>query len=440
MEPWSPTDRDLAQFFDDLRAYRCAVLAVSGGADSMALLHLAARWVQMLGPHAPRIRVATVDHGLRPGARDDARLVVEEAERLGFPAVVLEWLGEKPVKGVQAQARQARYDLLGRHAAATGCVPTAVVTAHTQDDQAETLLMRLARGSGPDGLQGMRPVRRLAPFDGVDLVRPLLGVPRSALRSYLGMAGGRWVEDPSNADERFERVRLRAASPVMEGLGLIPPMLALAARRQQRGVDALETMTDRLAERALTLNGGTFAQIAGPMFHAEPMEMRVRLLMRVLAIFGGRSPPAELAQVEHLADDLSREGAVRTTLGGCDVRACHAEIRIFRERGRARLVPVDLAAGEDVTWDDRFVIRVLNARRPVNIRPLDPAAYAALKRYARSRLLLPARAAATLPAVWSGDSLIAVGGLGQEFIPALPAGEDTRIETRFMFLPRGAGA
>ncbi len=155
-EPWSPTQSELARIFADLRGYSCVVLAVSGGSDSMALMHLAGQWATGLGTEAPRIGVATVDHGLRAGARDDARLVVEEAARLGLPATVLEWLGEKPVQGVQARAREVRYDLLGRHAIACGSVPCAVVTAHTEDDQAETLLMRLARGSGPDGLQGMR--------------------------------------------------------------------------------------------------------------------------------------------------------------------------------------------------------------------------------------------------------------------------------------------
>jgi tRNA(Ile)-lysidine synthase len=428
----------LTRIFADLRGYSCVVLAVSGGSDSMALMHLAGQWATGLGTEAPRIGVATVDHGLRAGARDDARLVVEEAARLGLPATVLEWLGEKPVQGVQARAREVRYDLLGRHALACGLLPCAVVTAHTEDDQAETLLMRLARGSGADGLQGMRPVRALTPFAGVDVVRPLLGVSRAALRSYLSAVGGCWVEDPSNADQRFERVRLRAASRVLDNLGLTPPMLALAARRQRRVVDALEAATDLLAERALKLNGGMFAQIDGALFHDAAMESRVRLLLRVLAMFGGRSPAADLAQVEHLTEQLSRDGAVRTTLGGCEVRACRAEIRIFRERGRAELPSVDLAAGEDVTWDDRFIIRVVASRRPVSIRALDPAAYAALRRHARSRLLLPARAAATLPAVWSGDRLISVGGLSAAFMPAAPAGEDTCIETRFIFLASDA--
>lgn len=435
-EPWCPNDTDLDGIFAGLRAYRCVVLAVSGGSDSMALMHLAARWAARIQADAPLISVATVDHGLRPGAAGEAQFVVTEAERLGFSATVLRWLGDKPAHGVQEQARQARYDLLGQHALVNGGVPSAVVTAHTEDDQAETLLMRLARGSGPDGLQGMRPVRALAAFPGVDVVRPLLGVSRAALRSCLSLSGGQWVDDPSNDDARFERVRLRGASDVLNDLGLTPQMLALAARRQRRGVEALQTATDILAASALDLHGGMFAQIDAGLFHSHPMDIRVRLLLRVLAMFGGRSPPAELAQVEHLTDLLARDGAVRTTLGGCEVRACQKEIRVYRERGRAVLAPVELAAGDEVTWDNRFVVRVVEAQNPISVRALDPAAFNLVRRHARSRLLLPARAAATLPAAWSGETLISVGGLSAEFVPAPPGGRSTRIETRFLFLPR----
>ena len=439
-EPWCPTSQDLDGIFADLRAYPCAVLAVSGGSDSMALMHLVARWARERGADGLRISVATVDHGLRSGSLGDARFVVAEAERLGLAATVLAWLGDKPSHGVQARARAARYDLLGRYAVAGGVLPCAIVTAHTEDDQAETLLMRLARGSGADGLQGMRPVRALTAFAGVDVVRPLLGVGRGALRSYLAAAGGSWVEDPSNADERFERVRIRAAATVMDGLGLTPPMLALAAQRQRRVVEALDALTDRLAAAALNLNGGMFARIDGGLFGAEPMEIRVRLLQRVLGMFGGRSPPAELAQIETLAELLARDGAVRTTLGGCEVRACRAEIRIYRERGRADLEAVEMAAGDHVTWDNRFSIRVVRSSHPVSVRALDPATFAMVRRHARARLSLPARAAATLPAVWCGEALISVGGLPATVLPMSSERPDARIETRFIFLPQDRGA
>lgn len=435
-DPWIPNDSDCRAIFAYLEPYSRAVLAVSGGSDSVALLHLAARWAGLPGMSAPRLSVATVDHGLRSGSADDAQFVVSVAEKLGLPVAVLSWDGVKPVQGIQEQARQARYDLLGRFAREGGEGRCAVVTAHTEDDQAETLLMRLARGSGPEGLQGMRPVRALAPHEGVDLVRPLLDLSRSQLRSYLKEIGGAWVDDPSNADHRFERVRLRGAADTLGLLGLTPSMLARAAGRQRRAVEALDAAVDDLCQAALHLNGGLFARIDGREFHLRPSEIQLRLLQRVLAMFGGTSPRADLAQVEQLTERLRREAMVKVTLGGCEVRACRNEIRVYRELGRADLQPVELNSGDEAVWDNRFVIRVHRARRPVSIRVLDRAALTRIRRTVRPRLSLPFRAAATLPAVWLGEDLIAVGGLEAVSMHGTDGAEDASVEARFIFSPR----
>ncbi|MEJ1938863.1 tRNA lysidine(34) synthetase TilS, partial [Nostoc sp. NIES-2111] len=154
------------------------LLAVSGGPDSMALLALCAAWANERpdGQPRPPLFAATVDHWLRPEARDEAAMVAREASRLSVPHSVLDWAGPKPRTGLQEAARQARYALLAEEARRVGA--TDVVTAHHADDQAETILMRLVRGSGLDGLAGMAAER---PLDGVRLVRPLLGIPKSRL-------------------------------------------------------------------------------------------------------------------------------------------------------------------------------------------------------------------------------------------------------------------
>ncbi|HUF44710.1 MAG TPA: tRNA lysidine(34) synthetase TilS, partial [Aestuariivirgaceae bacterium] len=163
---------EAAELLNSLRIFRHVGLAVSGGGDSMALMWLAARWVEET-QQPPRLTVLTVDHGLRPGSGVEARWVVEQAQQAGFAARVLEWRGDKPETGVQARSRDARYELMMRWCCEHGA--TALVTAHSLDDQAETFLMRLARGSGVDGLAGMRAVRE----DAVAILRPLLGVTRA---------------------------------------------------------------------------------------------------------------------------------------------------------------------------------------------------------------------------------------------------------------------
>ncbi len=431
-EPWTPTDPELNQIFRDLGHYRHAVLAVSGGSDSVALMHLAARWAALCGADAPRLSVASVDHGLRPGSAETAEQTAAAARALGLAATVLPWIGEKPSHGIQEQARTARYRLIGEFARSCSEGPCAVVTAHTLEDQAETLLMRLARGSGPDGLQGMRPVRPLPGFDGIDVVRPLLGTGRADLRSYLEARGVSWIEDPSNEDRRFERVRLRAVAGELMGIGLTPRMLSLAATRQRRVVAALEAATDALQAAAVDLNGGMFASIDAGSWRAAPEDIRVRLFGRMLGLFGGASPAAELAQVETLAGALTG-GAIRQTLGGCEVRACRKVIRVFRERGRADLADIRLRPGEATTWDNRFHISVARALAPVTVRALDGASMAGLRQ--SFRVTLPARAAATLPAVWAGDELVSVGGLPDHLF--WPSGEraGASVQTRFVLSP-----
>ena len=206
-------DGELASLFAPLASFDLLILAVSGGADSVALMHLIARWSAKAAKPRPRIVVATVDHGLRAESREEAKWVGAQARKLGFTHELLAWEGAKPQTGIQDAARGARYGLLAELAwrLSAGEVRTAIVTAHTEDDQAETFLMRLARGSGLDGLTGMSAARLLGRGDNIELVRPLLGVAGARLRATLEAKGLSWLEDPSNDSDRFERVRVRKA-------------------------------------------------------------------------------------------------------------------------------------------------------------------------------------------------------------------------------------
>src|SRR5215467_9123155 len=191
-------------------------LAVSGGSDSVAMMVLFADWLVQQGGDSGRHTVLTVDHHLRPRSGAEARMVAERARELGFRHAVLDWQDPKPATGLQAAARDARYRLMHDYLAAHGM--TLLLTAHTRDDQAETLLMRLARGSGLDGLAAMAPLAPLgdhgaATDDGDELWigRPFLDVPKLTLRATLEARKMRWMEDPSNIAPEFERARLRAA-------------------------------------------------------------------------------------------------------------------------------------------------------------------------------------------------------------------------------------
>src|SRR3954452_10233875 len=204
---------DAKRLFADWKSAPALVLAVSGGPDSVALMWLSARWRRALA-RGPRLVAVTVDHGLRTEAAREAREVKRLARRLDVPHRTLRWTGAKPKTGLPAAARDARYRLLAR--AARQSRATHILTAHTRDDQAETLLMRLLRGSGIAGLAAMS---REAEREGVRLARPFLNISKSQLIATLSKANIEFAEDPSNHDMTFTRPRLRTVMPALVAEG-----------------------------------------------------------------------------------------------------------------------------------------------------------------------------------------------------------------------------
>ena len=294
--------------FADWRGVPAIVLAVSGGPDSIALMWLAARWRRALA-RGPRLIAVTVDHGLRAEAAGEARNVKRLARALALPHRTMRWTGAKPKTGLPAAARAARYGLLARAARESGA--THILTAHTRDDQAETLLMRLLRGSGIAGLAAMAPVTER---EGVLLARPFLNVSKSQLIATLRKAKVAFADDPTNRDTNFTRPRIRAVMPLLAAEGGDARNLARLASRLARANAAIEILVDG-AERYLalkTLEAKTFdakapgaAIFEAKAFAAMPEEIRLRLLLRAIDRFGHEGP-AELGKVEAMLSVLGR--------------------------------------------------------------------------------------------------------------------------------------
>jgi tRNA(Ile)-lysidine synthase len=305
--------------FADWKTAPAIVLAVSGGPDSIALMWLAARWRRTLR-RGPRLIAVTVDHGLRPEAAREARDVKRLAKHLDLPHRTLRWSGAKPKTGVPAAAREARYRLLAEVARAGGA--THILTAHTRDDQAETLLMRMLRGSGIAGLAAMA---RQSERDGVWLARPLLDVPKSQLIATLNKAKIAFADDPTNRDTNFTRPRLRALMPVLAEEGGDARNLARLAGRLARANAALEVLVDG-AERYLALRDRNDASRFGfdaSAFAGLAEEIRLRLLIRAIDRVGHEGP-AELGKAEALLTALDRavaegQGRLKQTLAGAAI-------------------------------------------------------------------------------------------------------------------------
>src|SRR6202022_1937497 len=259
------------RLFADWKAVPAIVLAVSGGPDSIALMWLAARWRRALA-RGPRLIAVTVDHGLRAEAAREARDVKRLARALDVPHRTLRWTGTKPNTGLPAAARSARYRLLAQ--AARQNRATHILTAHTRDDQAETLLMRLLRGSGIAGLAAMG---RESERDGLLLARPFLHVSKSQLIATLKRAKLGFADDPTNRDPSFTRPRLRTLMPVLAAEGGDTRNLARLASRLARANQAGGVLGDG-AERYLALRDRQAPQpgFNARAFAAMPEEIRLR--------------------------------------------------------------------------------------------------------------------------------------------------------------------
>jgi tRNA(Ile)-lysidine synthase len=324
-------------------------LAVSGGSDSMALLRLAHEWSQTAA-NPPLISVLTVDHALRPASAGEARTVSEWTAALDFPHHVLKWTGPKPVTGLQAKARAGRYDAMTDWCLCNGA--TAILTAHTLDDQAETVLMRLRRTTSPDSLAGIAAV---GAWGGVALVRPLLGERRADLRRYLAQAGQGWIEDPSNDDERFERVRIRAELANLGDDGALSMRLASLAAACARTVDTLERATDHWTRLWLTEDDAGICYLPIARLAQAPDAVRQRILARVIQHYGGGQARPEREELERLSLWLS-EGPVRRTLGGAVLGRRKHHVWVTREASRIKSVPGILPETGRMIWDRRFSI------------------------------------------------------------------------------------
>jgi tRNA(Ile)-lysidine synthase len=325
------SDAEANGLFRGLENLPSLMLAVSGGPDSTALLVLAARWAKLLR-RGPKLTAVTIDHGLRPEAAREAAAVKQLARKLGVAHRTLRWRGRKPGTGLQEAARNARYELLAQAAARDGVGH--ILTAHTLDDQAETVLFRMARGSGLVGLTGMAPVAPLparAKHE-IFLVRPLLHLPKARLIATLQAAKIGYAEDPSNHDPRFTRARLRTLLPALAREGLDARGLARLALRLRRAeatiVVAVDAARGALAPPPWPERGPVVFETS--RFVQLPAEVALRLLGEAVAHTGNEGP-VELAKLETLYGALrAGPSKLRRTLAGALITLSDRQLTVER--------------------------------------------------------------------------------------------------------------
>lgn len=386
-------------------APRLAV-AVSGGSDSMALALLARDWARARDGMALAL---IVDHGLRPESGAEAAMVARWLAKRGLTGHVLTWSGPKPTTGIQEAARAARYARLGAFCRSRGIFH--LLLAHQRQDQAETVWMRATRGSGIDGMAGMAA---LAERRGLRLLRPLLGQDRDALRAGLRAIGQPWVEDPSNADQRFARARLRAAwqaaqAPRADTL-LSHAAMAARARRHR------EAATDSLLGAAVAIHPEGYATLdLGALRHA-PGDIAESAFARVLTTIGAGVHAPRWEKCGRLCHALL-EGAAGAgaTLAGCRIVVRKdGQALVVREAAAAARARCAIAGGETVIWDARFRITLAPGSGRFDLAALagQEQGQDQSRRGPSPIRIMPAAVKASLPALFDRHGLAEVPHLG----------------------------
>ena len=339
-----------------------------------------------------QVRAVTVDHGLRPEAAAEAAWVGRLCAGLGVPHDTLQWQGWTGAGNLQDQARRARLSLIADWAMAAGL--GAVALGHTQDDQAETVLMRLARRAGVDGLSAMSD-RRCA--QGVTWLRPLLSVSRDDLRAFLRARGQEWIEDPSNDALRFDRVKARRALVHLAPLGITPEVLAGVADQMRRARSALDHQTEAAARQIARIEGGDVV-MDRTGFQGLPAEIRRRVLVGALGWIGSADYGPRAASVQALltAVEAGRGG----TLAGCRVTLRPSTLRVAREWQAVR----GMVAAPGQLWDRRWIVTGPDSNG-LEVKALGEAGLAMVADWRKSGL--PRASLMASPSVWRAGTLIA---------------------------------
>jgi len=398
------SDDEITDLFEPLKPLHSIAVAVSGGPDSMALMLMLVAWRAIIGKNAPELYVLSVDHGLRSESADEVELVARISRQYGLAHKSFSWEGTKSTGNISSKSREARYDLMCNWCADQQI--SHLLVAHSLDDQAETVLLRLARGSGVDGLSAMAPSRA---WNSTIIYRPLLGVTRHRLVQLLDSVHCPYASDPSNHNPKYNRVLFRQALKILAPLGITSQGLVDTANRQAQAREALDVMTLQAIARSVCVYDAGYCVIDPQQLEPYPYEIKRRLLGRLLRAVAGHPYVPPHSSLDKLLSWVLAATTSRRTLGGCVLMLRQRKIWVMREAGRNTLPQVLLHPGENIVWDNRMKISLsASSESPLLVKALGVDKYAGIIALENQKKPYPSTLGACLPSFWHNQKLIAV--------------------------------
>lgn len=373
-------------------------VAVSGGPDSMALALLFSNFAEA--------QYLTFDHCLRPESADEANHVHDWLEGNGLFHTILKWTGEKPKSGIQAAARKVRYEALEGW-----CKQNAVkylLTAHHMEDQAETFLMRLLKGSGIDGLAAMAPKSAGLSETNITILRPLLGVSKDRLKATLKTKNQEWIEDPSNEKAEFTRIKIRNALKNSDDLD--HKTLVRTAGRLAKVKGFLDDLTENLLAQVFEIHGSGYGVLDRAQFLKAPPEIALRALSKSLVFIGQSDYPPSLEKLKRLFQSLQKPGFKGATLQGCQIFYSPEKMIMIGREARDAAEVLNLDPGQEGLWDRRFKVAFKGGDAPLKVKALGEQGWQNLAREnpAVKEIDIPHPVRASLPAFFRGGEVILV--------------------------------
>ena len=379
-------------------------IAVSGGVDSMVLMNLAKESDFL---NDKNVFILVVDHGLRAESKQEAESVKKEAKKLGFPTRILKWKGPKPNKRIQEEARNKRYSLLINFCRENNI--NNLYLAHHLDDQIETFLFRMFRGSG---LQGLTSFSSSYERNGLTLIRPLIDTPKSELISYARRKKINWVEDPSNENQKYDRVKLRKVLPLIYKEGFDKKVFLKSVKKLRLANQALDQITKEFVLQYVIINKNISVFIKQELFLTAPEDVQLRVLQNTIRIFSGeRYYSPNYLKILNLMNWARNDNDISAkTLGGTIFRKRKGGLILYKEVKKLNdIKPIKLSKSKYKAWDNRFLIKI-NKSVKGEISYLGNEGVKILK---SKKILgkkgfngIPLTALYSIPAMWDGKRLI----------------------------------